>query len=173
MGVLSFAAPAARPPFLFIRLPMPIAVSAIVRPSRVHRGVVAVAGLSLIAAAFAVGAIAPERFHANLFQAAVLAFAGAVLMHAGSARAKTHRIDISGTGEVALTVQQGLRERIEADEAAGVVLAPGAVLWPFLMLLRFQDGAARMVVLPVWRDSVEPDAWRLLAVAVRAIGRRQ
>jgi hypothetical protein len=27
-------------------------------------------------------------------------------------------------------------------------------------------------VLPVWRDSVERDAWRALAVAVLALGRR-
>jgi toxin CptA len=55
----------------------------------------------------------------------------------------------------------------------GVTLLPGSVLWPFLMLLRFQDGAARTRVLVVWRDSVGHDAWRPLVVAVQAIGRRQ
>lgn len=155
---------------------MPIAVSAVVRPSRIHRHVLVGAGLSLFAAALAVGVFTSGYFHANQFQAAALALAGAVLMHAGSGRAKTHRIDISGTGEVVLTVQQGLRKPSGADPsnaADGVTLLPGAVLWPFLMLLRFQDGAARTHVLAVWRDSVGPDAWRLLAVAVQAIGRRQ
>jgi toxin CptA len=152
---------------------MPIAVSAIVRPSRVHRCVVAGAGLSLFAAALAVGLFAPGNFHANRFQVAVLAAAGAALMHAGSGRAKTHQIDISGTGEVALTVQQGLREPIATPPSeAGATLLPGSVLWPFLMVLRFRDGAARTHVLPVWRDSVGADTWRLLAVAVLAIGRR-
>lgn len=157
---------------------MPIAVSAIVRPSRVHRCVVAGAGLSLFAAALAVGVFAPEHFHAYLFQAAALAAAGAVLMHAGWGRAKTHRIDISGTGTVVLTVQQGLREPLSAlpsvawSSEAGVALLPGSVLWPFLMVLRFRDGAARTCVLPIWRDSVGADTWRLLAVAVLAIGRR-
>jgi toxin CptA len=147
---------------------MPIAVSALVRPSRVHRCLLLGAGLSLFAAALAVGVFAPGRFHAGQFQALILAAAGAVLMHAGSARAKTHRIDISGTGELVLTVQQGLRKPGEA----GVALLPGSVLWPFLMVLRFRDGAARTHVLPVWRDSVGPDTWRRLAVAVQAIGRR-
>jgi toxin CptA len=152
---------------------MPIAVSAIVRPSRVHRCVVVGAGLSLFAAALAVGLFAPRHFHANHLQAAVLAAAGAALMHAGWGGAKTHRIDISGTGGVALTVQQGLREPIAAPPSeAGVTLLPGSVLWPFLMVLRFRDCAARTHVLPIWRDSVGPDAWRLLAVAVQAIGRR-
>jgi toxin CptA len=155
---------------------MPIAVSAIVRPSRVHRYVLAGAGLSLFVAALAVGFFTPGHFHANHFQAAALAAAAAVLMHAGSGRAKTHRIDISGTGEVVLTVQQGLRKPSGADPsnaADGVTLLPGSVLWPFLMLLRFQDGAARSRVLVVWRDSVGHDAWRPLVVAVQAIGRRQ
>jgi toxin CptA len=152
---------------------MPIAVSAIVRPSRVHGCVVAGAGLSLFAAALAVGLFAPGNFQANHFQAAVLAAAGAALMHAGSGRAKTHQIDISGTDELTLTVQQGLREPIAAPPSeAGVTLLPGSVLWPFLMVLRFRDGAARTHVLPVWRDSVGADTWRLLAVAVQAIGRR-
>jgi toxin CptA len=152
---------------------MPIAVSAIVRPSRVHRCVVAGAGLSLFAAALAVGVFLSAHFHAYLFQAAALAAAGAVLMRAGWGGAKTHRIDISGTGEVVLTVQQGLREPLTARPGeAGVTLLPGSVLWPFLMVLRFRDGAARSYVLPIWRDSVGADTWRLLAVAVLAIGRR-
>jgi hypothetical protein len=158
--------------------PMPIAVSVIVRPSRVHRRLLLGAGLSLVAAALAVGVFASARFHAASFQAAALAAAAAVLMHAGSGRAKTHRVDISGTGELVLTVQQELRERSvprsagAAEGPAGVALLPGSVVWPPLMLLRLQaPGAAgqgfRVHVLPVWRDSVEPQAWRALAVAVR------
>jgi toxin CptA len=152
---------------------MSIAVSAIVGPSRIHRCLLAGAGLSLFAAAFAVGVSASARFHNSLLQALVLALAGAVLMHAGSARAKTHRIDISGTGEVVLTVQQGLRQR----SPAAVTLLPGSVVWPPLMLLRLGVSGpggrgGRVLVLPVWRDSVAPGAWRALAVAVPAIARR-
>ena len=156
---------------------MPIAVSAIVRPSRVHRSLLIGAGLALFAAALAVGVFAPIRFHLPIFQAVLLAAAAAVLMHAGSGRAKTHRIDISGTSEVVLTVQQGLsdatlpRPADAAESAVGVALLPGSVVWPVLMLLRLQSpGGVR--VLPVWRDSVEPGAWRALAVAVLALGRR-
>ena len=153
---------------------MTIAVSAVVRPSRIHRSLLVGAGLALFAAALAVGLPASARYHASLFQAAILVGAGAVLMHAGSACAKTHRIDISGTGEVALTVQQGLRMHGAgaADGAAAVALLPGSVVWPPLMLLRLQEPGGHVHVLPVWRDSVEPGAWRALAVAVLAIGRR-
>ena len=157
---------------------MPIAVSAIVRPSRIHRFLTIGAGLSLFAAACAVGFFAPQAFQGSLFQAVLLAGAGATLMHAGSRKAKTHRIDISGTGDVVLTVQQGLRKPGVAstpengDRAAGVALMPGSVVWPFLMLLRFRDDTARMHVLPLWRDSLGSADWRLLVVAVLAIGRR-
>jgi toxin CptA len=149
---------------------MSIAVSAIVGPSRIHRCLLAGAGLSLFVAAFAVGVSAFARFHFALVQALFLAAAGAALMHAGSGRAKTHRIDISGTGVVVLTVQQGLRER----SAAAVTLLPGSVVWPPLMLLRLgvSGTGGRVQVLPVWRDSVAPGAWRSLAVAVLALGRR-
>jgi hypothetical protein len=155
---------------------MSIAVSAIVRPSRIHRCLLLGAGLSLFAAACAVGVLAPARFHAGLPQALVLAAAGGVLMHAGLGRAKTHRIDISGTGEVVLTVQQGLRKphaaRLGSAQSV-VALLPGSVVWPPLMLLRFRDKGSRVHVLPVWRDSVVPGAWRALSVAVLAIGRRR
>jgi toxin CptA len=159
---------------------MSIAVSAIVRPSRVHRFLLIGAGLSLFAAALAVGLFAPARFHAAFLQALLLAVAAAVLMHAGSGRAKTHRLDISGTGALVLTVQQGLRERNAArpditgpaDGAVDVALLPGSVVWPPLMLLRLHSPGAGVRVLPVWRDSVEAGVWRALAVAVLAVGRR-
>ena len=149
---------------------MSIAVSAIVGPSRIHRCLLAGAGLSLFAAALAVGFLASAHFHSSTFQALLLAGAGAVLMHAGSRRPKTHRIDISGTGEVVLTVQQGLR----GPAATAVTLLPGSVVWPPLMLLRLQpdDAGARVQVLPVWRDSVGPGVWRALTVALLATRRR-
>jgi len=162
---------------------MSIAVSAIVRPSRVHRCLLVGAGLSLFAAALAVGVFASVRFHAAWFQALLLAGAAAVLMHAGSGRAKTHRLDISGTGALVLTVQQGLRDAFAArqnipgdadaaENADGVTLLPGSVVWPPLMLLRLESPGFGVRVLAVWRDSVEPGAWRALAVAVLAVGRR-
>jgi toxin CptA len=153
---------------------MSIAVSAVVRPSRIHRILLGGAGLALFAAAFAVGLPASARFQLSFLQAAILAGAGAVLMHAGSVGAKTHRIDISETGAMVLTVQQGLRMlgAGAADGSAAVALLPGSVVWPPLMLLRLEGPGAEVHVLPVWRDSVEPGAWRALAVAVLALGRR-
>jgi toxin CptA len=157
---------------------MSIAVSVIVRPSLIHPCLLGGAGLSLIAAALAVGLSASARFHSSPLLALVLAAAGGVLLHAASGRSKTHRIDISGTGETVLTVQQELRMPDLAgspggqDGAAAVALLPGSVVWPPLMLLRLACPGDSVCVLAVWRDSVAPGAWRALAVAVLAIGRR-
>jgi len=159
---------------------MSIAVSVIVGPSRVYRLLHLGCGLALGAAAFAVGLGAPDRFPAALALATMLAGTGVILMRAAARPPKTHRIDISGTGELRVTVQQDVGG---AESVAGVpmALSPGSVLWPVLAVLRYRPVDASGVhvpgaaagVLAVWRDSVDPAAWRALAVALAVIGRRQ
>lgn len=168
---------------------MSIAVSVIVGPSRVHRLLLLGCGLALCAAALAVGVGVPLRFPGAPWLALLLGGTGAILMRDAARRPKTHRIDISGTGELRVTVQQdvGVAGPAAGAPATGVpaasapaagvpmALLSGAVLWPMLAVLpyRIADTAdARPRVLPVWRDSVDPAAWRALAVALAVIGRR-
>jgi len=163
---------------------MSIAGSVIVRPSRMHRLLLAGCGLGLCAAALAVGTAAPARFPGAPWLALVLAGTALILMRSAAWRPKTHRIDISGTGELRVTVQQdvGGAGPVTAVPTAAVPMAavpmtllPGAVLWPMLALLRYRAAdtpGAAAGVLPVWRDSVDPAAWRTLAVALAVIGRR-
>ena len=154
---------------------MSIAVSVIVEPSRVHRLLLAGCALALCAAAFAVGIGAPARFPGAPWLAGMLGGTGAILVRSAARRPNTHRIDISGTGELRVTVQQDVGV---TGPVTGVpmALSPGTVLWPMLAVLRYRavgtPGAAAGV-LPVWRDSVDPAAWRTLAVALAVIGRRR
>lgn len=68
-------------------------------------------------------------------------------------------IDISGVGRIRLTVYQ-----------QQVRLLPGSTFWPWLMLLRLQaERSCWLLVLP---DSVAPDGFRRLALALRAIAAR-
>jgi toxin CptA len=160
---------------------MSIAVSAFVRPSRTARRLLAGWGLAQCAAAWAVGWAASARFAAAAPIAALLAGAGLVLAGAALRRPKMHRIDISGTGELRVTVQQDLRmprpvrQALAADVAdrddAALALLPGSVLWPGLMVLRLGAAGQPARVLAVWRDSVDVHAWRALAVALAVIGR--
>ena len=78
------------------------------------------------------------------------------------------RIDISDHGAFRLTVY--LNHILPADSPAS--LQPGAVLWPWLLMLplRLADGrTVRLLVLP---DSVAPGAFRALSVACRACAAR-
>lgn len=147
-------------------LAMSIAVSAVIAPSCRLRWLLAAFSAALCAAAVAVGLL-PARFAfgaavtcAPLFAALSLGYSCTVLPAAATAR----RIDISGVGQLRVTVQQDMSEN-----GAAVLLLPGATVWPCCMLLRlrFEDGAVRpLLLLP---DSVSAGDYRALAVALRAL----
>lgn len=161
---------------------MSIAVSVIVGPSRIHRALLCGCALAQAGAALAVGLFAPARFPGGPWLALVLAGTAAVLGRAAARPPKTHRIDISGTGELRLTVQQdvaldgGGGAMSAAAAATPALLLPGSVAWPALAVLRVAVPGASVwalpQVIPVWRDSVDPHAWRGLMVALGVIGRR-
>lgn len=143
---------------------MSIAVSALVRPSRIQRFVFVCCGLALCASALAVGLAASGHFRRAPLVASALAAAGCAVLGTAAVRPKMHRIDISGTGDLRVTVQQGV--------GGNAVVLPGSVIWPMLMVLRHAARGTGPRVLCVWRDSVDADAWRALAVALAVVGRR-
>ena len=138
---------------------MSIAVTAVVRPSLC---------LLLLQAGFAVCALAA---------AAQLPFFFAISCAAASIGAlcsllrgvKTHRLDISGVGQIRLAVylQKALQTVLPAAPEAVEMLA-GSTCWPWLLLLRLRRESGEVVVLAVLPDSVAPDAFRPLALACRA-----
>jgi hypothetical protein len=175
---------------------MSIAVSALVRPSRALRLLLGACGLAQLAAALAVGLALPERFLCAPLQAGLLALAGTALLGAALARVKTQRLDISGTGDLRVTVQQdvgGGETNMHADAEirsrdgqvherhgrhAGhdtETLLPGSVIWPALMSVRHAAPTvppnARPRTLLIARDSVDAASWRALAVALSVVGR--
>lgn len=151
---------------------MPIAMTVVVAPSRCLRVLLAGFGAFLCAAALAVGSGAPARFAGGPVVAAALLFAGLCMAHAACLASAMNRIDISGPGQLRLAVQQDVG--MEAAGGVPVTLLPGSTLWPRLMLLRLgsADGAAGIAcrVVVVLPDSVEPGAFRALAVALGGIG---
>jgi len=151
---------------------MSIAVSVLVRPSRVQQLMTLAAGLAQCAAALAVGLHAPERFAAAPAVALALAGTGLALSRAAVVRPKTHRIDISGTGALRVTVQQDVGGRDGGDSGSGeAILLPGSVIWPVWMGLRYAAPGRTPRVLQVWRDGTDAAAWRALAVALAVAGR--
>ena len=175
---------------------MSLAVSAVIAPSRRLRCLLAGFCAALCAAALAVGLLLPERFAVGGAVASVPLLAALSLLrlffpvlagwpscitgrrdkHSSAllhSIATVRRIDISGLGQLRLTVQQQLGEGAAAGRIAApgtlMTLLPGATVWPCCILLRLRadDGAVwPLVLLP---DSVAGGQYRALAVAVRAL----
>ena len=187
---------------------MNCAVSVIVRPSPCLYWLCAGFGGALIATALVIGLGMPERFafggfvaivplagaaalgwplvrsrhrhrhrHRHHLQACSQADSHALLPKFGTA----HRLDISGLGQLRLTVQQEMRPAgaVGAPHVAGssgptsegiaVTLLPGATVWPGCILLRLRTAAGKTVTLVVLPDSLTPGDFRALSVAVCAL----
>lgn len=181
---------------------MNCAVSVIVRPSPRLYWLCAGFGGALIATALVIGLGTPERFafgglvalvplagaaalgwplvrarHRHRLQACSQADSHALLPKFGTA----HRLDISGLGQLRLTVQQEMRPVGAAgalhvagssgptSEGVAVTLLPGAAVWPGCILLRLRTAAGKTVTLVVLPDSMSPGDFRALSVAVRSL----
>lgn len=115
----------------------------------------------------------------------LLAAGGALAACRGHGFVNPARLDISGVGAMRLAVYPLMAGPRTAGPAAmparappvapvarEVRMLPGSTLWPGLLLLRLggDDGVVHwLAVLP---DSVGPDAWRRLALALRAVAAR-
>lgn len=155
---------------------MSIAVSAVVVPSRRLRALSAGFALANLAAAILAACVLRDRLHAAPLSAIFFLVAAVCLSHAALRKTKTLRIDVSGLGQVRLTVQQDLRTSDAGDgpvagpAATTVAILPGSTVWPHLMLLLLRAERGALTVLPVLRDSLTPQQFRALSVAVRAAG---
>jgi toxin CptA len=143
---------------------MSIAVSAVIVPSRLLRCVMLCHGLAslVVAAALAAGMAGPFRF--PMGGAACCALAGVFVLRSLVPFRNVRGIDISGLGQLRLTVQQDIGAR-----SAPLRLLRGSTVWPGLMLLglRGEDGVVRrLALLP---DSVAVGQFRCLSVAIRDI----
>jgi hypothetical protein len=154
---------------------MSIAVSACIRPSRLLRLVLlGYAALHLAVALalvwrWAAGTGAADVWTAVSVGACALA---AVLACRASAQGEMRRrIDISGLGEIRLTVQQSLGA--VPARADVLQLLPGSTMWQHSLLLLLGSADGKLAgVQCIWPDSVSREQFRALSVAVRTIAGR-
>jgi hypothetical protein len=142
--------------------PMPsIAVSATVWPSPCVRWALSLFALCALAAATSVAFQWGGYFALRwpLFLSCLLAAALAWRARAGASKA--HQIDISGLGQIRLTVQH--------SGGAAVDLLPASTLWPWLLVLLLRDAGGVVTVVLVGFGSVAPATMRALAVACRTV----
>lgn len=143
---------------------MSIAVSAVIVPSRLLRCVLLCHGLANLVVAVALAADLARPFQFPLSGAACCALAGGFILWSLAPFRNVRGIDISGLGQLRLTVQQDIGAR-----SAPLRLLPGSTVWPGLILLglRGEDGVVRrLTLLP---DSVAVGQFRRLSVAIRDI----
>jgi hypothetical protein len=145
---------------------MSIAVSALVGPSRSLRAIFALFALAHFIAAGAVAFPLSERFAAAALCAACLALAGLAALHGCVSATKTHRIDVSGTGAMRLTVQQEMGADALGSDGIAVTLLPGTLVWSHFLLLHLGDAHGKRTVVPVLRDSLARPEYRALRVAL-------
>jgi len=154
---------------------MSIAVSTVIKPSRLLRVALAVFAAASAGAAMALLSGQFGRFHVPYLLAGACLTGSLVAWRAGAALTTTRRIDISGLGEIRLTVQHSIGTTPGLAPAAPELmrLVPGSTLWPGLLLLTLQgeEHGAR-TVLTILPDSVRPDQFRRIAVSINAIARR-
>lgn len=151
---------------------MSLAVSALVAPSRSLRTVLALFALANIGASFVVAFVLPERFGGALFCAGFFLLAGLFLLHGCVSATKTHRIDVSGTGAIRLTVQQEVGADAMASSGIVVMLLPETLVWSQLLLLHLGDAHGKRTVVPVLRDSLAPPDYQALRVALARLSGR-
>ncbi|NRR32367.1 flagellar hook-length control protein [Oxalobacteraceae bacterium] len=136
---------------------MSIAVSAIVYASP---------RLRLLQALFSLCVLSSAGACASTGAAALCAVLGLASLAALRRRPTAQRLDISGVGQLRLTVYLPTGA---VSTAEPVVLLAGSTLWPGLLLLRLGHADGRVTTLPLWPGG----ALRAVAVACRAIAARR
>ena len=150
---------------------MSIAVSALVRPSRLLVTLSLLMGIVLMSSAALLEQIADEPLHHALAFVCAIASVSVVLFPLRSRKA--FRIDITGIGQIRLVDTSLVAEAELTSASAGngevVQLLRGSTFWSSLMVLRLQSGSGRTTVLIILPDSMDCGAFRSLSVACRWI----
>ena len=134
---------------------MSIAVSVIVRPS---------SGLRLLHAGMCCCVLASAAACPGWCAPLLCVLAALLGGWRGRQRGNARQLDISGVGQLRLTVYQ--------EHGTALRLLPGSTIWPGLLLLRLGDDDGGVHSLTVLPDSVTPADWRALSLASRAIAAR-
>lgn len=153
---------------------MSIAVSAVVNPSR---SLLIAVGSMCVAIAFAAGMIGSAKIgdltnHLRWLIAGSCILAVFLGFYWTVRSRKTFRIDISDIGQIRLEEYIGagrFSSLAEAAKSKVVILLPDSTIWPHLLLLRLRGEDNQITVLPILRDCVENDDFRVLSVACRWI----
>jgi toxin CptA len=161
---------------------MSIAVSAVLKPSRVLLVLVAgmCLGVNAIGWALGFGLLGGPFSLLRVLSSGVCISTSIISFYYNLRSRKTLGIDISGIGQIRLNEYTVLDEATRAEQFSGslhskwqvVRLREGSILWPMLLVLFVEYENGSIEVLQILPDCVPSDTFRALAVACRWIGAR-
>lgn len=150
---------------------MSIAVSALVRPSRLLAQLSVLMSIDLIVTAIWLERVANEPLHHALATVCAIVSVAIVLFLLRSRISV--RIDITGIGQIRLVdtslVANAALTNPSASAGEVVQLLRSSTFWSSLMVLRLQSDSGRISVLIILPDSMDGEAFRSLSVACRWI----
>lgn len=172
------------PSHLFFQF-MTIAVSTLVRPSRWLR----ISAVSICLMALSVPLFVGTglvKSNVSTFLNIIISFGCLIATTIGLwmalSRQQMYRIDISGIGQIRLTVLKASARSSLANESHRdtdyqingeiVRLMENSTIWPGLLLLRLQLEGGAISTLPILYDCVSHDSFRALSVACKWISVR-
>lgn len=156
---------------------MSIAVSAVIKPSRILLSLVG--GMSVILLGIAgivvTGIVGNLPLLASIVVAVICTIVAIVVFSRAVLRRTTYVIHISGSGQIRLSTEKRDQHGFVDATADGelVRLLPVSTIWPSLLLLHLQNERQQTAVLKILPDAVSADSFRALLVACRWIVLRQ
>ena len=153
---------------------MSIAVSAVIRPSRLMLALVALFSTVLFASAVVLCCRLAGKIPdlSRVMLSLLCVSAACSLFFIACRRKKSYRLDISGNGQIRLSeyrptaVASSVDRCTDIDGSSEVVhLLKDSTLWPKLLLLRLQSQAGCVTTVPIFFDSTERRAFRAVCVA--------
>ena len=152
---------------------MSIAVSAVIRPSRLLRSMTLAMSVMSTLVGIAMLSGWPDNFTGmTRGLAAIACIAGGIIAGAGGMRKNPHvLIDISGIGQIRIgeTARQHTAahpEGTDFDVSQRVMrLLPNSTLWSRLMILRLQAEQGSIHTIVILPDTTPPTSFRALSVA--------
>lgn len=160
---------------------MSIAVSAVVRPSRLLFTALLAMSIMVVAIGFSValGLIGELQLALRLPLSAFSLFLGCFGFYHGIRYRKTLHIDISGSGQIRLsdtacdrTCATANRPHV-ARQGETVRLLNQSTIWPHLLLLHLQEKNGKVLIIPILPDCVSRDSFRALSLACRWVAARE
>lgn len=153
---------------------MSIALSTVVHPSkRLQVALYAFCGVIVIVAGLTtLGAASNFLFSARLMIVAISLMGVTFAVILFQRQQKTWRIHISPEGIIRLCQEsEGFGQPAEPETVFR--LMPGSTLWPSLLLLNLESEGGQTLVLRILPDSVSPQEFRALSVALRWVAARR